>query len=201
MLIGLTGGIGSGKSAVADALQMLGADVIDADAISHALTASGGAALPAIRAAFGDEAIATDGALHRAWMRERVFADEHLRQQLNGILHPMIREQCLARIAQRRGSYRLLVVPLMVESGHWLGMLDRLLVVDCTEDMQVQRVRTRSGLDADAVRAIMARQASRAQRCAAADDIIFNGGSLADLRDQAAALHARYCTMARYSLH
>jgi dephospho-CoA kinase len=199
MLIGLTGGIGSGKSAVADALQVQGADVIDADAISHALTAPGGAALPAIRAAFGDAAITSDGALNRAWMREQVFANEALRQQLNGILHPMIRTQCLARIAQGIGCYRLLVVPLMVESGHWLAMLDRLLVVDCTEEMQVQRVRMRSGLDDAAVRAIMARQASRAQRRAAADDLIFNGGTLSDLHEQALALHARYRALAEHA--
>lgn len=196
MLIGLTGGIGSGKSAAADTLGALGADLVDADAISHALTASGGKALPAIRDALGDQAIGSDGALDRSWVRARVFADDEARQQLNAILHPMIRAECEARIAARQGLYRVLVVPLMVESGHWLQALDRLLVIDCPEATQIARVQARSGLSAEMVHAIMAQQATRAQRRAAADDVILNDGSLEQLKAHAGALHARYARMA-----
>ncbi|KPF68524.1 dephospho-CoA kinase [beta proteobacterium AAP99] len=196
MLIGLTGGIGSGKSAAAEVLGALGADLIDADAISHSLTAADGKALPAIRDALGDQAIGSDGALDRSWVRTRVFADEAARQQLNAILHPMIRAECETRIAAGQGLYRVLVVPLMVESGHWLKALDRLLVIDCPEATQIARVQARSGFSAEMVRSIMAQQATRAQRRAAADDLILNDGSLEQLKAHASALHARYAGMA-----
>ncbi len=194
-LIGLTGGIGSGKSTIADAFVKLGAGLVDTDAIAHALTAPGGAAIAPLRAEFGDEAITADGRLDRVRMRERVFADPGERQRLERILHPMIGAACNDAIAAAVAPYVLLAVPLLVESGNWLKRVDRVLVIDCDEATQISRVRTR-GLSEDAIRAIMATQASRAQRRAAADDIIDNDSSLAAAQAQVAELHPQYLAMA-----
>lgn len=178
--IGLTGGIGSGKSTVAGMLAELGAVVIDADAISRSLTATGGRAIQAIRAQFGPEMVGADGAMDRQAMRARVFSDPSARQQLEAIIHPLVgqitREQAEAAVA---AGARCLVhdVPLLVEGGaRWRASLDRVLVVDCEAQTQRQRVITRSGLAAQEVDRIIAQQASRAQRLACADVVLFNQG-------------------------
>lgn len=198
-LIGLTGGIGSGKSAAAALFATLGAAVVDTDVIAHRLTAAGGLAIPAIRAAFGDDVIAPDGAMDRAAMRQRVFSQADAKARLEGILHPMIREETLREVDRVGASapYVLLVVPLMIETGFYLNHIARLVVVDCPESMQIDRVAARSGLSADEVRAIMANQASRAARLEAADDVIDNSGDLEQLRRQVLNLHAQYQTLAR----
>ena len=177
--LGVTGGIGSGKSTVAALLTERGAALIDADAIAHAVTASGGAAIAALRSHFGPDAIDATGALDRARMRARVFADSNARQQLEAIVHPLVGQAIAAAAAQaQRSGARAIVydIPLLTESPHWAAQLDAVLVVDCTETTQIERVQQRSGLTAAAVRAIMATQNSRAQRLAAADITLFNDG-------------------------
>jgi len=194
-VVGLTGGIGSGKSAAAEEFERLGATVVDTDAIARELTEAGGAAMPHIRALFGDAFVAATGAMDRKAVRERVFREPAAKQALEGLLHPMIRAESERRIAQARGSYVVYVVPLLVESKDPRRRADRILVVDAPEEVQVSRVAGRSGLAAAEVRAIMATQASRAERRAVADDVIENAGSLEALRDQVRALHARYVKM------
>jgi len=196
--IGLTGGIGSGKSVVADRLQALGASIVDTDVIAHDLTAAQGAAMPAIRAAFGDAAVGTDGAMDRAHMRARVFADPEARRQLEGILHPMIQQEVTRQAAQATGLYVVFVVPLLVESGRWRDRVARICVVDCPPEDQIVRVQARSGLTVDAVARIMQTQATREARLAVADDVIDNGASvsLAGLSAQVDALHARWQQLA-----
>jgi dephospho-CoA kinase len=196
-VVGLTGGIGSGKSTVADVFASLGVPVIDTDVISRELTAPGGAALEAIRVAFGESVMQADGALDRAALRRRVFVDEAARHQLEAILHPLIRqrvEQILSQLAAAR--YAVLVVPLLVETGAYRDVLQRILVVDCPEATQISRVMARSGLARDEVLAILAAQATRAERLAVADDVILNTTSQADLRSAAASLHQRYLQLA-----
>ncbi len=195
-VVALTGGIGSGKTTVADMLAERGATVVDTDAIAHELTAPGGAAMPAIREAFGDAVVASDGRLDRAAMRALAFADPHARTRLEAILHPMIRRLSEARFAATTGPYAVSVVPLGVESGPWEGRVDRVLVVDCPEDTQVARVMQRSGLPREQVLAILAAQATRAQRLAAADDVIDNGGDASALPGQVDAVHRRYVELA-----
>jgi dephospho-CoA kinase len=191
LLVGLTGGIGSGKSAAADEFGKLGATVVDTDAISHQLTGAGGAALPEIEQVFGRGAVGADGALDRKRMRERVFADPAQRRALEGILHPLIREESRRRIAAAAGPYVVHVVPLLVESGEYGRRVDRVLVIDVPEELQVARVRRR-GLADEQIRRIIASQASRAERLAAADDVIDNAGSLEALQAQVRALHEKY---------
>lgn len=198
-LVGLTGGIGSGKSAVSSLFESLGAAVVDTDVIAHELTAPGGAAIESIRNAFGDEVIDARGALDRAAMRRKVFADASAKARLEAILHPMIRAEADRRSAAARAPYVVLVVPLLVESGGYRSRVRRVAVVDCPEEVQVARVMTRSGLSAEEARAIMAAQVSREQRLAVADDVIDNGGDLAALRPQVEALHRRYLEMAAVS--
>ncbi|ENO86585.1 dephospho-CoA kinase [Thauera linaloolentis] len=195
-IVGLTGGIGSGKSAAAELFVEHGAGLVDTDAIAHALTAADGAAMPAIHARFGDAVIAADGSLDRAAMRARVFAQADARQQLEAILHPMIRDESARQCTTARGIYVILAVPLLVESGGYRTRCDRVCVVDCPPEIQVERVRARSGLEEAQIRAIMATQASRDQRLAAADDVIDNGASLEYLRAQVAALHSHYASLA-----
>ncbi|MFT3664345.1 dephospho-CoA kinase [Piscinibacter sp.] len=180
--IGLTGGIGSGKSTVAAALAALGAVVVDTDAISRSLTLPGGAAMPVIAAQFGAQFVDASGALDRARMRELVFADPAARQRLEAILHPLIRAET-ARQARAAGDAVVVFdVPLLIESGRWREQVDRVLVVDCREATQVERVMARSGWARDAVQAVLAQQASRQARRAGADAVIYNDGlSLAEL--------------------
>lgn len=195
-IVGLTGGIGSGKSAAADLFAAGGATLVDTDAIAHELTRPGGAALPALQAAFGVECLGQDGALDRAWMRKRVFSDPSERKRLEAILHPMIREESRRRLASAQGPYAVHVVPLLIESPDYRSRVDRVTVVDCPEEIQVERVMRRSGLAAEEVRRIIAAQIPRAQRLAAADDVIDNGGTLEHLAAQVAALHRRYLALA-----
>ena len=194
--VGLTGGIGSGKSLVADQFARLGAAVIDTDLIAHQLTGAGGAAMPAIRESFGDSFLTSDGALDRAAMRAHVFSDPAARKQLEAILHPMIAAQTRAQAASAQGDYLMFVVPLLTESGQWKNRVDRVLVVDCPESLQLSRVMQRNQLPADAVQAIMATQASRAARLAIADDVIVNDGAIDAVTDAVARLHARYRALA-----
>ncbi len=191
-VVGLTGGIGSGKSAAAAEFERLGAAVVDTDAIAHELTAAGGAAMGEIRKVFGTEVLAASGALDRDQMRARVFADPAAKKALEALLHPMIREESRRRIAGARAPYVIHVVPLLVESPDYRSRVDRVLVIDAPEELQVERVRSRSGLSEAQVRAILAAQATRAQRLAAADDLIENRGTIEALREQVAALHRKY---------
>ena len=191
MRIGLTGGIGSGKSTVAAALVELGgALLVDTDAISRALTASGGGAMAAIEARFGRPFVASDGALNRAAMRDLAFRDPAAKQALEGILHPMIGAETARQAALAAAGQRVVFdVPLLVESGRWRRLVDRVLVVDCDESTQIARVMARSGLSEGAVRAILAQQATRAQRRAAADAVIHNDGlTLSQLREEVGQL-------------
>ncbi|MEW6165613.1 MAG: dephospho-CoA kinase [Pseudomonadota bacterium] len=198
-VVGLTGGIGSGKSAAAECFAALGAAIVDTDAIAHALTGAGGAAIAALRDAFGPEALTPEGALDRAAMRQRAFADPAIRRRLEGILHPLIRAESERQVRRAAGSdfpYVVLVVPLLVESGGYRQRVDRVAVVDCPEATQAARVMARSGLEREAVATIMAAQAPRAARLAVADDVIDNAGMPEALRERVAALHARYLALA-----
>jgi len=194
--VGLTGGIGSGKSAAADEFARLGAAVVDTDRIAHELTRAGGAAIAGVRELFGDSVIAPDGAVDRKALRERVFTDPQAKRRLEALLHPMIREQSARRIAAATEPYVVHVVPLLVESPDYRKRVQRVLVVDCPEPMQVERVRKRSGLSGDEVQAIVRSQASRAQRLAAADDVIDNSGTIAALQKQVETLHRIYLRLA-----
>ena len=196
LVIGLTGGIGSGKTAAAEEFARLGATVVDTDEIAHELTSAGGAAIAGIRDLFGDEFIDSSGAMDRRKVRERVFADPGARRRLEAFLHPLIREESRRRIAEAKGPYVVHVVPLLVESADYRKRVDRVVVVDCPEDVQVARVRERSGLAEEEIRRIIAAQATRAMRQAAADDVIDNGGNLDALFAQVRALHRRYLQMA-----
>lgn len=190
--IGVTGGIGCGKTSVADAFARLGAPVVDTDAIAHELSAAGAAGQTAVAAAFGPDAVADDGSLNRPWLRRQAFADATFRARLEALLHPLIGAETLRRMAAWTAPYGLCVVPLLFESGRMVRQVDRVLVVDCPEAVQVERVMKRSGLAADEVRAIMAAQVSRDERLARADDVIDNGGSPAALVPQVAELDRRY---------
>lgn len=179
-----------------------GAGIVDADAIAHELTRAGGEAIDAIRRTFGEAAIAADGALDRAWMRARAFADPPARRALEGVLHPMIRAASSRRAAEHVASglpYVVFVIPLLVESGDARGRFDRVLVVDCTEQTQLARVCARPGIDPAVARAILAAQASRAQRLAAADDVLFNEAPLDDVGVRVERLHRRYLELSEAS--
>lgn len=195
--VGLTGGIGSGKSLVADMFATHGVALVDTDRIARALTDANGAAMPMIAQAFGPNSQRTDGALDRDWMAEQVFADDSMRRRLESILHPMIREIAANQVAQVRSPYVLLIVPLLVENKTYLELADRILVVDCSEAVQVERVMRRNRVPAERVQAIMAAQATREERLRVADDVIVNDGSLDTLPAQVGRLHARYLEMAR----
>lgn len=196
-VIGLTGGIGSGKSAAAEAFARFGAAVVDTDEIARRLTEPGGAAMPHIRSLFGDAFVAPSGAMDREAMRRRVFSDPAAKLALERLLHPMIRAESGRRIAEPGTPYVVHVVPLLIESPDYRARVDRVLVVDAPEETQVARVGARSGLAPDEVRAIMRSQVSRAERLAAADDVIDNAGGLEALRAQVEALHAKYLALAK----
>ncbi len=190
--IGLTGGIGSGKSLVADLFQARGASVIDTDQIAHALTKPDGLAMPAIRAEFGAAFIAADGSLDRSAMREHVFTNPSARLALEAILHPMIATQTRLAADEARGAYLIFVVPLLVESGKWRNRVDRILVVDCSENLQRERVMRRNHLTEKQVADIMQAQVTRAERQSAADDVILNESDLGTLETQVDELHNLY---------
>lgn len=196
-VVGLTGGIGSGKSAAAQEFARLGATVVDTDAIAHELTRAGGAAVAAVRRLFGEDYVDADGAMDRARMRALVFADPAAKQKLEQLLHPLIRTESERRIAAAPGPYVVHVVPLLVESPDYRRRVSRVLVVDCAPEAQIERVRRRSGLAEDEVRRIIGAQAERQARLAAADDVIDNSGTLDALHKQVRALHSKYMEQAR----
>lgn len=201
-LIGLTGGIGSGKSVVADLFAAHQVPVIDTDAVSHMLTAAGGAGLPSIRAVFGERMITPEGALDRVAMRAHVFAEPKARKQLEAILHPLIHAEVERRISAEhsRGNqpYLILVVPLLIESSTYRQRVQRIAVVDCSEATQIRRVMARNGLSQNEVEQILQAQATRAERLAVADDVIENDGQLAALAPQVTRLHDKYLALARH---
>lgn len=180
LTVGLTGGIGAGKSTVARLLVAAGCDLIDTDAIARRLAEPGGAAIEPLREAFGAEAIDERGALDRAWMREQAFSDPAARRQLEGILHPMIGARVSEASAGSHAPVLVLDIPLLAESGRWRRRVDRVLVVDCDEATQIERVVRRSGWGEDQVRAVIHRQARRDTRRAVADAVIFNRGLTPD---------------------
>lgn len=198
-IVGLTGGIGSGKSVAADMLGELGAALVDTDAIAHELSASGGAAIAPLRATFGDALISADGALDRAAMRSLVFSDAAARAKLEAIIHPLIRAESVRRCAGAFAAgapYVVMVIPLLVESPDYRRRVSRVLVVDCAEQTQVARVMARSQLAREEILRIMATQAGRVARLSAADDVIANDNGMDGLRRQVEALHARYLDLA-----
>ncbi len=200
LVIALTGGIGSGKSSVANILAELGAAVIDTDEIAHRLTAAGQPGARAIGQHFGAGFLGADGALDRKRMRELVFADPPVRKKLETLLHPMIRATVDTELgaAAKRGEapYVVIVVPLLIETGAYRNLARRVLVVDCDEQQQVARASRRSQLAPAAVQAIMANQVSRAERLRHADDIVRNDGDVATLRSTVEALHQKYLDLA-----
>lgn len=191
-VVGLTGGIGSGKSTVADLFVEQGATLVDTDAIAHELTGVGGAAMPALVAEFGAAVAAVDGAMDRAAVRQLVFADPSARVRLEGILHPLIRQLSAERCRAAGSPYVILAVPLLVESGTYRERCDRIVVVDCPESLQIERVMARNGMLVDEVKAIMAVQATRQQRLAVANDVVVNDADQAKLHVQVAVLHRKY---------
>jgi dephospho-CoA kinase len=196
LVVGLTGGIGSGKSAVAAAFRALGVEVVDADEVAHELSAPGREGHRAVVAAFGPSVLAGDGTLDRGRLREGAFADAAFRRRLEAALHPPIREEIGRLVASWRGDYGVLVVPLLFERGGTVSLTDRVLVVDCAEDEQVRRVGRRSGLSPDEVRSIMATQLSRAERLARADDVLDNSGRPEAIPAAVARLDASYRALA-----
>jgi len=193
LIVGLTGGIGSGKSIVAGLFEKHGAGIIDTDAIARRLTLADGAAMAAIRSAFGDDYIADDGALDREKMRGLIFSDAAAKQRLEKILHPLILEQAKAQLQRLQAKpYIILVVPLLPESPAFRQLVQRVLVVDCGEGIQIARVITRSRITDAEVRAVIAQQTPRDERLRLADDVIHNEGGMENLAEQVAILHERY---------
>jgi dephospho-CoA kinase len=194
--VGLTGGIGCGKTVVAGLFANRGIAIIDSDEIAHELTQRGGAAIGPIREAFGKLAIGADGTLDRPRMRVLVFGDPAERRKLEAILHPLIWRESARRVGQATSPYAVLVVPLLIEGGIDRSRYDRVLVVDCLENQQIERVMQRSGLGEEEVRAILATQATRAERLDLADDVIDNSGPPEALGPQVSRLHEQYLTLA-----
>lgn len=190
--LGLTGGIGSGKSTVADMFAQLGAGLIDTDLIAHQITAPNGVAMPAIEKEFGSEFILDSGAMNRQKMREHVFSQPTEKNRLERILHPLIRAATESAAKASVGTYLIFVVPLLIESGTWRQRVSRILVVDCDEETQIARVMHRNDMTRAQVVAIMRAQASRKQRLQAADDVIVNEGDFDEIRKQVSVLHRKY---------
>ncbi len=194
-IVGLTGGIGSGKSTVADLFVAHGAALVDTDAIAHELTAAHGPAMPALLAEFGPQAADPAGALDRAAMRRRIFAEPSAKARLEAILHPLIRQLSAERCRAATAPYVILAVPLLVESGNYRERCDRIVVVDCPESLQIERVMARNRLSAAEVQAIMATQASRQQRLAAASDVVANDRGREELAGQVEKLHTKFLAL------
>ncbi len=195
--VGLTGGIGSGKSTVADLFAAHGVPLVDTDLIAHRITAPHGMAMPQIAAEFGDSFVAADGSLDRARMRALVFSDDGARKRLEGITHPLIRAETEREQREAQGPYVIVVVPLLVESGSWKTRVNRVLTVDCSVDTQISRVMLRNGFGREQVLAIIARQATREARLAAADDVIDNDNVPFDaLNAQVDTQHRMYLSLA-----
>ena len=200
-IVGLTGGIGSGKSTVADLFVQRGAALVDTDVIAHELTGPQGGAIGAIHATFGDVSLRPDGSMDRAAMRKLVFSDPSPKLRLEAILHPLIRTESVARCAAATTApYVLLAVPLLTETGGFRQQLVRVLVVDCDEAVQIVRVMARSGLSVEEAQAIMSAQASRAERRALADDLVVNNDGREALIPQVEMLHRRYLELAAAKL-
>jgi len=195
LIIGLTGGIGCGKSTVARQFEALGIPVIDTDLIARELVEPGQPALSEIAQRFGADIINTQGRLDRSRLRQHIFADPAERRALEAILHPRIRAEALKRIAELHASYCLLCVPLLIESG-WTDLVDRVLVIDCPRELQIERAMRRDGLPREQIETILTNQAAPETRLNAADDIIHNDRDLAHLQPQVAALHRRYLALA-----
>lgn len=194
--VGLTGGIGCGKSLVSDLFAERGASIIDTDRIAHDLTGAGGAAMPALLAEFGCEYADANGALDRDRMRALVFKEPQAKARLEALLHPRIRATALAGAHHATGCYVIFAVPLLIESGSWRERVARVLVIDCPENVQIARVMARNGFTQEEVEAIMATQASRQARLAQADDVIDNSGEIVQLAPQIDRLHAIYAGLA-----
>lgn len=195
LLIGLTGGIGSGKSAVSAQFSTYGVPIIDTDVIAHQLTQAQGAAIPALLQVFGEQAIGDDGAMNRAVMRQWVFERPALRQQLESILHPMILAESQRQIQQLVDGYAIVAVPLLFEHGHFLSLVNRVLVVDCPESLQIERVQARNALPLMQIMAIMQSQCSRGHRLAHGHDVIDNSGTFDELALQVAEKHRYYSSL------
>ncbi len=193
--IGLTGGIGSGKSTVSQRFENHGIVVVDADAIAHSLTRRGEAAFDDVVRAFGKEVLGADGQLDRAALRRRVFQDPAQRRTLEHLLHPLIRSAMRRRVAAAHGPYCVLAIPLLIENRQ-NDLVDRVLVVEAPESRRIEWVKRRSGLSAGEIRQIIAAQATRAERLAAADDVIENDGTVAKLNQEVDRLHERYLKLA-----
>lgn len=196
LTIGLTGGIGCGKTSATRIFSALGAGIIDTDEIAHRLTEKGAPALVAIADQFGAACLLPDGNLDRAALRKRIFTDPATKEKLEAILHPLIKQQVIAEMAGTHVPYLILVVPLFFETGAYRDLVSRVLVVDCDENQQVFRTMNRSQLSADEVRAIMANQIPRAKRIELADDLLSNKGESKDLEEQIKRLHQRYLALA-----
>jgi len=195
--VGLTGGIGSGKTTVAELFESHGAAIVDTDEISRRLTAPGQPAIAEIARKFGPQFVAEDGSLDRVRMRNLVFTDASARKDLEAILHPLIRQQSTRQIQESKAPYVVVVVPLLIETGAYRGMMGRILVVDCEPETQIRRVMQRSGLSRDEVLSIIGSQVPRQRRLLEADDIIHNDGDLEALRAQVNPLHLRYLGLAK----
>jgi dephospho-CoA kinase len=195
--LGLTGGIGSGKTTVANFFAELGASIIDTDAIAHQLTAANGDAIPIIELVFGAAAIQADGALNRSYMRDLIFQDASKKKQLETILHPLIRLEAERQALLTQGNYLIFVVPLLFESGNWQSRVDQIAVVDCHVETQIQRVIQRNGLARAQVEAIIKSQATRSNRLAIADVVIDSEQSLIQLKKQVTTLHQVYLKIAK----
>lgn len=191
LVVGLTGGIGSGKTAVSNRLQALGATIIDTDEIAHSLTKVGGLAMPDIQKTFGEEALLPDGSMNRDYMRALVFKDPEKRIELEKILHPKIRELVQQYLNAGAPLYFVLVVPLLFEKGGWGELMDEIIVVDCPEEQQVRRVIQRNGWPETQVRTVMQNQATRERRRAGATQVIENNGDLAELIEKIDFMHQK----------
>ena len=197
--VGLTGGVGSGKSTIASMLSDFGAALVDADVIAHQLTNTGGAAIEPLRDSFGAEAIAIDGSLDRAYMRARVFSDAALRTKLEALLHPMIRtamREASNRLVSDGVAYVVQVVPLLVEGRRWRDYADRILLIDCSAATQLARISARVGIDQVTATKIIAAQATRVERLAVADDVLVNEAALDQIASRVERLHRTYLRFA-----
>jgi dephospho-CoA kinase len=200
-IIGLTGGIGSGKSSVAEIFHKLGAAIIDTDEIAHRLTAAGQPGVAVIRDQFGLDYLQADGALNRELMRALIFSDITARRKLEAILHPLIRTEIATLVKKISAPYVIIVVPLLIETSAYRDLVQRVLVIDCDEQTQIARALQRGGLTEDEVRAIIAAQANRTARLASADDIVHNDRDLIALHAEIAALHSKYLKLAQASIN
>lgn len=193
----MTGGIGCGKSAVAELFSELGVSIVDTDQISRELCAAGQPALTTITNEFGLDFLLPDGSLNRSRMRQLIFASAEAKEKLEAILHPMIRDEVKRRLELASSPYVIVAVPLLLETGAYREIVQRILVVDCSEAQQVERVVARNGLDESEVRAIMSHQLIRQERLRQADDILNNHGNRSALRPQVEQLHQRYLKLAK----